>query len=331
MGMGGMGSAWYDSPEDSPVEDVEEEEPELPEFYKNDKLYLDDEDYGEEKLSFELDIYFSKENQMARLDKFSKCEKHPQCEEFENEAKNHEDEEASLIHCIEANSQSEMLSGENSYYCRNCKDHVESMKSIELYRAPPVLFCNLKRFKSSSGSYYKDKLEDKVTFPLEDLDLSEYILSNLNDDGSPKEQIHYELFAISNHYGNMGFGHYTAYAKNKETGKWYDFDDSSVNEVDPQSVISDAAYNLFYIRKGFYPDGNINFEEIKQSIDSEAFIAKMDAIRIKEEEEAKKKSPQKQEMISDDNDQPPPLMSDEQAAQAANGYESIEDEDMDSD
>lgn len=29
----------------------------------------------------------------------------------------------------------------------------------------------------------------------------------------------YELYAISNHYGGLGGGHYTAYGKNR--GKWY--------------------------------------------------------------------------------------------------------------
>lgn len=29
----------------------------------------------------------------------------------------------------------------------------------------------------------------------------------------------YDLYAISNHYGGLGGGHYTAYAKNG--GKWY--------------------------------------------------------------------------------------------------------------
>ncbi len=79
---------------------------------------------------------------------------------------------------------------------------------------PPVLFLNLKRFKSSAGSYYKDKLDDIVEFPIKDLDLTDKILSNINPDGTYKQKIIYDLFAISNHYGNMGFGHYTAYAKN---------------------------------------------------------------------------------------------------------------------
>jgi ubiquitin C-terminal hydrolase len=36
----------------------------------------------------------------------------------------------------------------------------------------------------------------------------------------------YQLFAVSNHYGNLGGGHYTAYARQTDDGKWYSFDDS---------------------------------------------------------------------------------------------------------
>ncbi len=45
-----------------------------------------------------------------------------------------------------------------------------------------------------------------MDFPVHDLDLSKYI-------GSRGQQIsnHYRLYAISNHYGSMGGGHYTAY------------------------------------------------------------------------------------------------------------------------
>ena len=39
----------------------------------------------------------------------------------------------------------------------------------------------------------------------------------------------YDLYAISNHYGGLGGGHYTAYAKNDS--KWYQFNDSSVHAV----------------------------------------------------------------------------------------------------
>ena len=57
----------------------------------------------------------------------------------------------------------------------------------------------------------------------------------------------YDLFAVSNHYGGMGGGHYTAHAKNE--GRWMHFDDSTVTEVRPSEVQSAAAYVLFYKRR----------------------------------------------------------------------------------
>lgn len=61
----------------------------------------------------------------------------------------------------------------------------------------------MKRF--SYSRYLKNKLETFVDFPTHDLDLSKYIPG--------KDGAVYDLYAISNHYGSMGGGHYTAYAK----------------------------------------------------------------------------------------------------------------------
>ena len=84
----------------------------------------------------------------------------------------------------------------------------------------------------------------------------------------------YDLYAVSNHYGSLAFGHYTAYCKNFETGKWYDFNDSSVSEVyNPNEVVSGAAYVLYYIRKDFYPDGDIDYAAIKKVIDNPDLMA----------------------------------------------------------
>ncbi len=41
----------------------------------------------------------------------------------------------------------------------------------------------------------------------------------------------YDLYAVSNHYGGLGGGHYTAFAKNKYKNEWYKFDDKSVSKV----------------------------------------------------------------------------------------------------
>lgn len=62
----------------------------------------------------------------------------------------------------------------------------------------------------------------------------------------PSSKPIYELYAISNHYGGLGGGHYTAYAKNN--GKWYDFNDSSVRSCSESSICGSGAYLLFYKR-----------------------------------------------------------------------------------
>jgi len=82
-----------------------------------------------------------------------------------------------------------------------------------------------------------------VDYPIKSLDLSSHL------QGPFEEAPQYDLFAVSNHYGSLGGGHYTAFAKNKTTNKWYKFDDSSVSEVDEDKVKTSAAYVLFYQRK----------------------------------------------------------------------------------
>lgn len=56
--------------------------------------------------------------------------------------------------------------------------------------------------------------------------------------------VKYELYAVSNHYGGLGGGHYTASAK--VNGTWYKFDDSHTSRISPNDVRGPAAYVLFY-------------------------------------------------------------------------------------
>ena len=79
-----------------------------------------------------------------------------------------------------------------------------------------------------------------VKFPLHNLNLSELISSPQRD--APV----YDLYAVSNHMGGLGGGHYTAYAKNRKDANWYLFNDRSVSKVDEGSVPTSNAYCLFY-------------------------------------------------------------------------------------
>lgn len=69
-----------------------------------------------------------------------------------------------------------------------------------------MLVIHLKRFSYSRSM--KHKLETFVNFPIHDFDLTNYIANKNN----ASRQL-YELYALTNHYGGMGSGHYTAHIK----------------------------------------------------------------------------------------------------------------------
>lgn len=84
--------------------------------------------------------------------------------------------------------------------------------------------------------------------------MSPYVLSHQNnrEDGTNEPPLVYDLHGVINHYGSLYGGHYTAFAKNSTTGKWFHYNDSVVNEVTSETeIVSDAAYVLFYQLRGF--------------------------------------------------------------------------------
>jgi ubiquitin carboxyl-terminal hydrolase 4/11/15 len=65
-----------------------------------------------------------------------------------------------------------------------------------------------------------------VKFPVEGLDMRPYVITLQNE----PEPVLYDLIGVSNHYGSLNGGHYTAAVKNCVTGKWYNMNDSSCSE-----------------------------------------------------------------------------------------------------
>ena len=79
----------------------------------------------------------------------------------------------------------------------------------------------------------------------------------------------YDCFAVSNHMGGTGGGHYTAYAKCPLSEDWFSYNDSSVSRLNPSEiedrVVSSSAYSLFYRRRDTSLDlNNIQFDMLKQ-------------------------------------------------------------------
>uniref|UniRef100_A0A8C3YA28 Ubiquitin carboxyl-terminal hydrolase n=1 Tax=Catharus ustulatus TaxID=91951 RepID=A0A8C3YA28_CATUS len=146
-----------------------------------------------------------------------------------------------LRDCIELFTTMETLGEHDPWYCPNCKKHQQATKKFDLWSLPRILVVHLKRF--SYSRYWRDKLDTVVEFPIRGLNMSEFVCD-------PRAGSYvYDLIAVSNHYGAMGVGHYTAYAKNKVNDKWYYFDDSSVSVASEDQIVTKAAYVLFYQRR----------------------------------------------------------------------------------
>jgi hypothetical protein len=165
-----------------------------------------------------------------------------------------------LHQCFQSFSRPERLDVDNMWYCSKCRQHVQALKTMKVWRLPNILVIHLKRFEFKNA-LRRDKLGTFVDFPLVGLDMNDYCAhlnsteynSNFAESHVPAD---YDLFAVVNHYGRLGFGHYTAFAMQwDETGiskTWNAFDDSSVRPIQPSEIKSSAAYILFYRRRVFH-------------------------------------------------------------------------------
>ncbi|KAL4785395.1 hypothetical protein BJX76DRAFT_347041 [Aspergillus varians] len=164
-----------------------------------------------------------------------------------------------LYECLDEFNKEEILSENDAWYCPRCKEHRRASKKFELWKTPDILVMHLKRFSASRG--FRDKLDVMVDFPVENLDLTGRV--EAPEDG---KGLVYDLFAVDNHYGGLGGGHYTAYAKNFMTGLWNEYNDSSVSRpIDPQNAVTSSAYLLFYRRRSDRPLGGPVLQEVTES------------------------------------------------------------------
>ncbi|GAM24098.1 hypothetical protein SAMD00019534_072730, partial [Acytostelium subglobosum LB1] len=171
-----------------------------------------------------------------------------------------------LNDCLTLFTKNEKLGPNDTWFCPQCKEHIQGNKKLELWSAPNILIIHLKRFQLL---HRFEKIGSYVDFPLDNLDLSKWIL-NKNMANPPI----YQLYAVAvsyhpthptysitntmiqNHMGGMGAGHYTASVRHKD--KWYLISDSSYHSIEESSVKTSEAYVLFYELKKQSPTSNNN-------------------------------------------------------------------------
>ncbi|KDN35786.1 cysteine proteinase [Tilletiaria anomala UBC 951] len=230
----------------------------------------------------------------ASNDVWGAYEEHVDDSVAQSKGKNGPKKKLHIEDCLDEFTKKEQLGSDDLWYCPQCKEFRQATKKFDLWKVPDILVVHLKRF--SAGRYSRDKLDDLVDFPIQGLDLSHRVegskvvqrLEKLgyelpvstsraqtpeveaeaNDDAVAVDAPIYDLYAVDNHYGGLGGGHYTAYAKNHASGKWYYFDDSSVREVGPEDCKTSAAYLLFYRRRTARHIGGKTRQKVDGSLSS---------------------------------------------------------------
>ncbi|CAH8367187.1 unnamed protein product [Eruca vesicaria subsp. sativa] len=159
----------------------------------------------------------------------------------------------SLGQCLDQFTAKEWLQGDNLYKCDRCNDYVKACKRLSIRSAPNILTVTLKRFQGGRFG----KLNKRISFP-ETFDLGPYM--SCGGEGSDV----YKLYAVIVHLDMLNasfFGHYICYVKDFR-GDWYRIDDSEVEKVELEDVLSQRAYMLLYSRVQARPS-TLRSEEVQ--------------------------------------------------------------------
>ena len=214
-------------------------------------------DYGEKKYC-PLYFYFNRNDIVSKLFKYSKYseplillarssyydinkEVYPGYNFEENNILN---KYKNIYDSLNQFGRPELLGEDNLWDCPKCSTKRKISKWMKIFRAPNYLIIQLKRFKKKSNSFFNflesDKNETFVSFPMKNLDLSNYI------DGPERDKCIYNLYAVINHTSIFGVNHFTAFCRYNK--KWIEYDDDKIN-YDIKNPVTKEAYILFYIKK----------------------------------------------------------------------------------
>ncbi|XP_037933651.1 ubiquitin carboxyl-terminal hydrolase nonstop-like [Teleopsis dalmanni] len=145
-----------------------------------------------------------------------------------------------LIECLERYTRAEHLGSKQKINCSTCNSYQESTKQLSLRTLPVVASFHLKRFKYSKDKKIDKKISNFISFPVE-FDMTPFM--------SEKDKVYgdfrYSLYAVVNHYGTIGSGHYTAYVRHHRD-IWVKCDDHTITLATLNQVLDSEGYLLFY-------------------------------------------------------------------------------------
>ncbi len=155
-----------------------------------------------------------------------------------------------LVDCLNNMIKDEKLDKDNKLTCDICGLRNQSIKKVQIWKAPQILVIQLKRFVTNAFGVQTAKIINPVSYPVNDFNISEYF----HPESPYKENAIYDLIGINVHreigFGSINAGHYVSIVKNKYDNKWYLFDDSKdPEELEENEIQNRNAYLLFYCKK----------------------------------------------------------------------------------
>jgi ubiquitin carboxyl-terminal hydrolase 8 len=165
--------------------------------------------------------------------------------------------QVSIEKCLENFSMEERIDGENKIQCEECNKKTAAIRTMLIWELPEILIIHLKRFVVTQHG--TRKVHTLVNFPLDDLSLSNCQI------GWHDANTKYKLYAISEHRGGYGSGHYVSYCHNSVTMKWYEFNDDDVffipDEDVKKEIVTPHAYMMFYVKQNNSSESSDEDEE----------------------------------------------------------------------
>ena len=139
--------------------------------------------------------------------------------------------------------ESEVLEGDNAYFCEQCKRKVNTIKRVVIKKLPNHLMFVLKRFEFDFDTFNKVKLNDFYEFP-KTINMRPYTIYQ-NGAACPHDPdyFQYKLAGVIIHLGVADAGHYYSliqdrYSENNH--RWIEFNDTNVKNFDENYIANEC-------------------------------------------------------------------------------------------
>ena len=128
------------------------------------------------------------------------------------------------------------LTGDNQYFCNYCNELKDALAICQIIEPPIKLLIYI--------NYGENKKYQPSSIQIDDIiNITKFIPYDY------KQQIKYQILCICTCYSSFGSNDYVAYCRNKETNKWYGFNDSVCTEVkNKNDIYGGSPYLLLYER-----------------------------------------------------------------------------------